>query len=138
MRSGNAVASDRTDDPACPPGTVRLERLLGHDHAKAGIILQPRPTSDPNDPLNWPRWRKHLNFGLATFYALMTFAQFNATTPTWGPMEEELGFSAVLMYGDCTQALSAVVRPNALLADSATGTTPTPLGAPHSPSAASC
>lgn len=86
-------------DPAFPPGTVRLERLQGSntDGAESEIILQPRPTNDPNDPLNWPRWRKYLNFGLATFYALMAFAQMNATTPTWGPMEDELGFDAVLM-----------------------------------------
>ncbi|KAF3769625.1 MFS general substrate transporter [Cryphonectria parasitica EP155] len=83
------------DDPAWPPGTVRLERLHGEN--AADIILQPRPTSDPNDPLNWQKWRKYLNFGLATFYAVMAFAQINATTPTWGPMEDELGFDAVLM-----------------------------------------
>lgn len=82
------------NDPAWPPGTVRLEKLRGQD---AEIILQPRPSVDPNDPLNWPPWRKYLNFGLATFYALMAFAQINATTPTWGPMEDELGFTALLM-----------------------------------------
>lgn len=84
------------DDPAWPPGTVRLEKLFASG-AATEIILQPRPTNDPNDPLNWATWRKNLNFGLATFYALMAFAQINATTPTWGPMEDELGFDAVLM-----------------------------------------
>ena len=78
-------------DPAWPPGTVRLELLkTGRD---AQIILLPRPTLDPNDPLNWPRWRKYLNFGLACFYALMVFAQFDASSPTWGPMGTELNFS---------------------------------------------
>lgn len=73
---------------------------MGQGHANSEIVLQPRPTSDPNDPLNWPKWRKYLNFGLSSFYALMAFAQMNATTPTWGPMEDELGFTAVLMYVD--------------------------------------
>lgn len=69
-------------DPAWPPGTVRLELLrAGRDEE---IILLPRPTFDPNDPLNWPTWRKYLNFGLACFYALMVFAQFCASSPTWG------------------------------------------------------
>jgi hypothetical protein len=69
-------------NPAWPPGTVRLELLkTGGD---AEIILLPRPTFDPNDPLNWPQWRKYLNFGLACFYALMVFAQFDASSPTWG------------------------------------------------------
>ncbi|KAG6004047.1 hypothetical protein E4U21_001443 [Claviceps maximensis] len=28
----------------------------------AGTELVPQPSDDPNDPLNWPRWRKNLNF----------------------------------------------------------------------------
>lgn len=94
MESGKPTIVD-DPDPTWPPGTIQLERLHGGD---ADIILQPRPTSDPNDPLNWAKWRKYLNYGLATFYALLSFAQINASTPTWGPMEDELGFSSVLMY----------------------------------------
>jgi hypothetical protein len=49
---------DDWSDPAWPPGTVRLELLkTGYD---AKIILLPRPTLDPNDPLNWPKWRKYV------------------------------------------------------------------------------
>lgn len=94
---------------------VHLEKLQGLNAAGAGtgtdteIILQPRPTNDPNDPLNWPRWRKYLNFGLATFYAVMAFAQMAATTPTWGSMEEELGFDAVLM---CVPTILTYTRPD--------------------------
>ncbi|KAJ9138438.1 Major facilitator superfamily MFS-1 [Pleurostoma richardsiae] len=82
---------DTWSDPEWPPGTVRLE-VLKADRS-ADIILQPRPTSNPNDPLNWPKWRKNLNFGLAAFFALMVAAQVSATTPTWGPMGTELNFS---------------------------------------------
>lgn len=98
-------------DPAWPPGTVRLELLkAGHD---AEIILLPRPTLDPNDPLNWPKWRKNLNFGLACFYALMVFAQFCASSPTWGPMGEELNFSDAVLnntwaIGCATLAIGSV------------------------------
>ena len=57
------------------PGTVLLEEALGivglpetgmmdHralKHDKSGtIILVPQPSGDPNDPLNWPRWRKEM------------------------------------------------------------------------------
>ena len=78
------------DDPQWPPGTMRLERIL--DNESTQIVLQPQPTTNPNDPLNWPKWRKHLNFGLAAFFALMSAAQINASTPTWGPMGKELNF----------------------------------------------
>jgi hypothetical protein len=88
-------ACDR--DPAWPPGTARIKGLRGTDyaHTHGEIILQPRPTSDPNDPLvrsyvpfhllrdnhliqrtlqNWPLWRKNLNFFLASFYSFMVWA----------------------------------------------------------------
>lgn len=38
-------------DPLWPPGTVKLAQLLGSDKKDAEIILQPRPTDNPNDPL---------------------------------------------------------------------------------------
>ncbi|KAH8892305.1 MFS general substrate transporter [Thozetella sp. PMI_491] len=86
------MAENEAVDPAWPPGTIRLE-ILGQDNEKPQIVLQPRPTRDPNDPLNWPLWRKYTNFGLACFYAMIVFAQISASTPTWGPMGDELNFS---------------------------------------------
>lgn len=54
----SSQVEDDWSDPAWPPGTVRLELLkTGHN---AEIILLPRPTLDPNDPLNWPKWRKYV------------------------------------------------------------------------------
>ncbi|ORY59981.1 major facilitator superfamily domain-containing protein [Pseudomassariella vexata] len=98
------------DDPSWPPGTVRIELLTQDEPTQ--IILQPRPTANPNDPLNWPQWRKYLNFGMAIFYALMVYAQINATGPTWGPMGDELNFSTETLnntyaIGCATLALGA-------------------------------
>ncbi len=48
------MAIDDYCDPEWPPGTVRLQTLL-HSETKeteTEIVLQPRPTSDPNDPLS--------------------------------------------------------------------------------------
>ncbi len=28
--------------------------------SKKGVVLIPQPTEDPEDPLNWPRWKKSL------------------------------------------------------------------------------
>ncbi|KAJ5747043.1 serine/threonine kinase 16 [Penicillium nucicola] len=74
-----------------PPGTVILEDPTAA--TREDIILQPRPTDDPNDPLNWPQWRKYLNMGLVCFYVAMVAELINASTPTWGPMQKDLGFS---------------------------------------------
>ena len=119
---------DESDNNAWPPGTVRLEDLHGTG-TNGEVILQPRPSRDPNDPLNWPRWQKYLNFGLVSFYAMMVFALYvtfelpyrfdvyilfriDAATPTWAPMNEELGFSYEILndsyaIGNGTLAIGA-------------------------------
>ncbi|KAF5866005.1 hypothetical protein ETB97_001583 [Aspergillus alliaceus] len=83
-------------DPEWPPGTVRLEDL-SQTGDTAEVILQPKPTRDPNDPLNWPLWRKNLNFGLVCYYVVMVLALINIATVTWGPVNLELGFSYALL-----------------------------------------
>ncbi|KAM0543474.1 hypothetical protein ACHAPJ_012272 [Fusarium lateritium] len=83
------ASSAAQDDPLWPPGTVRLE----DEDRSNEIILQPQPSRDPNDPLNWTKGLKYLNFGLAAFYTMMVFALIDVATPTWGPMHEELGYS---------------------------------------------
>jgi hypothetical protein len=51
------------------PGTVLLEEQSSLDpnrfqhlkkstHRGETIILVPQPSDDPNDPLNWPLWRR--------------------------------------------------------------------------------
>ncbi|KAL4769352.1 major facilitator superfamily domain-containing protein [Aspergillus nidulans var. acristatus] len=49
---------------ALPPGTVSLS-IHSHQISQAAntkhageLVLQPQPSSDPCDPLNWPTWRK--------------------------------------------------------------------------------
>ncbi|RAQ62256.1 hypothetical protein COH20_003163 [Aspergillus flavus] len=86
----------QTSDPSWPPGTVQLEDLP-QDGQTTDIILQPTPSHDPNDPLNWPTWRKHLNFGLVSYYVIMVFAIIDVATVTWGPLNAELGFSFELL-----------------------------------------
>ena len=108
------IMSERYSDPAWPPGTVRLQQIFdkGDSTKDANIILQPRPTADPNDPLNWTRKQKILNYSLACYYAMMVFAFVNATSPTWGPMGDELDFSSQTLtntyaIGCATLALGA-------------------------------
>ncbi|KAI3106472.1 hypothetical protein CBS147333_6575 [Penicillium roqueforti] len=78
-----------------PPGTLHLADATASDGKT--IILQPRPSDDPNDPLNWAPWRKCLNMGLVCFYVAMVAEFINANTPTWGPMETELGFTSEIL-----------------------------------------
>jgi hypothetical protein len=67
---------------------------------EAQVILEPKPSSDPNDPLvsqstpalplqilisfyfqNWLQWRKYVNFGFVSYYAMMVFALWVLPTP---------------------------------------------------------
>ena len=34
------------------------------------IVLIPQPSNDPNDPLNWPRWKKNMAFISVSFLSL--------------------------------------------------------------------
>ncbi|PYI23950.1 MFS general substrate transporter [Aspergillus japonicus CBS 114.51] len=79
-----------------PPGTSCLADI-SPSTGDAIINLQPRPSDDPNDPLNWTPGRKYWNMGLVCFYVAMVAEFINASTPTWGPMESQLGFSDEIM-----------------------------------------
>jgi MFS family permease len=85
------------------PGTVTLEDL---HRSTDQLVLQPPPTSDPNDSLNWSKFRKALNFGLVSYYVLWTFVQLDIGFTAWGPLIEEynlsldvLNASAAVNYG---------------------------------------
>ncbi|KAI5852047.1 MFS general substrate transporter [Durotheca rogersii] len=76
------------------PGTALLTDVIGSDnfrygrfnapalrHAKgrdADIVLVPQPSKSPNDPLNWPLWKKDL---MLFFICIDT-----AVVGAWGPM----------------------------------------------------
>lgn len=77
-----SVSSAENEKPAAQVNTVDLDRVgetEGYllDEAKlreklglapnvvlkksqSGVLLIPQPTEDPEDPLNWPRWKKTL------------------------------------------------------------------------------
>lgn len=57
------------------PGTVHLVDVTGDMHAlhlsgNKDIVLVPKPSSDPEDPLNWTRKRKMLAIGMVYVYTI--------------------------------------------------------------------
>ncbi|KAH6880421.1 serine/threonine kinase 16 [Thelonectria olida] len=96
-----------------PPGTVRLE----DPNAPTGqdIILQPQPTDDPNDPLNWAQWRKYVNIGLVCLYVAYTAEFINAGAPTWGLMHDQLGFSYEILNDSYAAGCAALAVGSLLL-----------------------
>lgn len=61
--------------------------------SKTEVILHPIPTSDPDDPLNWSKIRKAINFGLVGFFVLWTFAQLQVGATSWGQLIGQLHFT---------------------------------------------
>lgn len=60
------------------PGTVNLQAAEGDDVAY-GQALFPVPAEDPNDPLQWPRWKK------TTILAICSLYSFLSNTALLGP-----------------------------------------------------
>jgi len=75
------------------PGTVLLNEIAAHSeshtqHLKHGtgkfshIILDPQPSDDPNDPLNWPWAEKHAMWAFLCFGAIVNGSKPVRETPT--------------------------------------------------------
>ncbi len=62
-------------------------------HGRDRVFLHPVPTADPNDPLNWPTWRKTVSMCLVLVYVTLTFAQLNIGTVAFGQYQAALGFN---------------------------------------------
>lgn len=60
-----------TDDPNRKAAElykgVDISKLKHGTGKYSDIILVPQPSDDPNDPLNWPKWKKHSTFFVLTF-----------------------------------------------------------------------
>jgi len=48
--------------------THSLKHATGTD---AHIVLSPQPSEDPNDPLNWPKWKKELIVAILCLGAML-------------------------------------------------------------------
>ncbi|RYP51206.1 hypothetical protein DL768_003412 [Monosporascus sp. mg162] len=60
--STNAVSSSVSFSSA------ESKRTIKYGTGKFSTVeLSPQPSDDPEDPLNWPQWRKHLNFAALLF-----------------------------------------------------------------------
>ncbi|KAK3934361.1 major facilitator superfamily domain-containing protein [Diplogelasinospora grovesii] len=58
---GTAFMSDRDADELPPEFSSIPRELLKHGKGRyKNIILVPQPSDSPNDPLNWPQWKKEL------------------------------------------------------------------------------
>ncbi|CUM54898.1 unnamed protein product [Debaryomyces tyrocola] len=109
---------DREKDNKCEtlsedliPGTVQLIDINGTSEAKKdenssnNIILQPQPSSNPNDPLRWSKAKKKKQFWLLWVWSFLLAVATNWDGPVWSDWTIEfnctftqLNISAAICY----------------------------------------
>ncbi|KAL2883489.1 hypothetical protein SGCOL_001172 [Colletotrichum sp. CLE4] len=89
-----------TDGQGLPPGTTRLIDVDGSvisKHAsgsdEADIVLIPRPSEDPEDPLNWNKKRKWLATSCVLMYTVMIAIPSSAVYSVVTPIRKATGLS---------------------------------------------
>ncbi|EXJ81511.1 hypothetical protein A1O1_07575 [Capronia coronata CBS 617.96] len=92
-----ATVDTRVEDPEYP-GTITLVDFTGTVHAKHSaahkeIVLNPTPSSDPEDPLNWSRARKWRSTACALFYTWCVCVSSSACYSVFSPINAESGIS---------------------------------------------
>ncbi|KIW01524.1 uncharacterized protein PV09_07002 [Verruconis gallopava] len=55
--------------------------------------LEPIPSIDPQDPYNWPDWKKNVNLFLIAFHAMMTTFMAAGIIPAYENIAQDLGVS---------------------------------------------
>ncbi|KAK7427804.1 hypothetical protein QQZ08_005742 [Neonectria magnoliae] len=80
------------DDMYSTPGGAIL--LRHEDDTDAAVfVLVPTPSSDPNEPLNWSKWRKNLNFGFTMAVTIAAFTNLSVQTVFWQQMTVDMNVS---------------------------------------------
>lgn len=56
------------------------------------LVLVPHPSpNDPNDPLRWPKWKKHVAFGAVCAFTFFTNYAIGGLAPAFYPLSIEFG-----------------------------------------------
>ncbi|SPQ24199.1 9358e558-0a8f-4d0f-94db-5f2407f087a7 [Thermothielavioides terrestris] len=72
------------------PGTVNLQAREGEE-THYGQALFPVPSADPNDPLQWPRWKKHVILFLCCAFSFLGNSALIGPSTYIGPWAAEFG-----------------------------------------------
>lgn len=74
--------SKNSPEQSPPPNGEDAGQLKLNKH---GIVLNPQPHDNPNDPLNWPIWRRDIALGVIGFYSFI----IGGMTPLLAPVMTE-------------------------------------------------
>ncbi|KAI1445499.1 MFS general substrate transporter [Annulohypoxylon stygium] len=94
-------------------GTVQLYTgNFSKNHLESNeTVLFPQPSSDPNDPLRWPKWRKHVVFFSICLFSCLNNFSGTVLSDSFFPISEDLGISledaaGLISWGILTQGVA--------------------------------
>lgn len=76
---------------------LSTERLKHGTGRFSHVLLVPQPSDSPNDPLNWPLWKKDLILFIVGMSAAVVGAYGPMLGPGFVPISEELGISVEIL-----------------------------------------
>ncbi|ETN43078.1 uncharacterized protein HMPREF1541_02236 [Cyphellophora europaea CBS 101466] len=76
-----------------PPGSVHLLHVQGQSRSSDELVLVPKPSNHPDDPLNWKRWRKILHVSLIYLYTFTTGVGGTSTYSILTDMSRDTGLT---------------------------------------------
>ncbi|KAJ5810235.1 MFS general substrate transporter [Penicillium pulvis] len=95
-----STSAERND---LPPGTFLLIREDEYDlNNQRVVMLDPVPTSDPNEPLNWSTARKTVNFTIVLGMTVVIFTALSVQAIFWQQMVVDLHVT----YTELNRAMS--------------------------------
>ncbi|KAI1089055.1 MFS general substrate transporter [Rostrohypoxylon terebratum] len=91
--------------------TTTSQRTIKYGTGKhANVELSPQPSEDPEDPLNWPLWKKHLNLGallsMVALVGVMRTAYIGVNSVI--AIEENVSYTAVVALTAAPLMVSAM------------------------------
>ncbi|KAJ5308924.1 hypothetical protein N7508_004303 [Penicillium antarcticum] len=95
--------SSSEDEFDLPPGTFKLIRDDESDeHGQRVVMLDPMPSNDPNEPLNWSTMRKSVNFTIVLAMTIIIFTALSIQAIFWQQMTVDLQVT----YTELNRAMS--------------------------------
>lgn len=93
---GTALLRDQNDVPDELHG-LPTERLKHGKGRFSHVLLVPQPSDSPNDPLNWPTWKKDLILFIVGMSAAVVGAYGPMLGPGFVPISAELGITVEVL-----------------------------------------
>lgn len=99
-------AGDVRDHETIPGTSYVIDEAHKSNKQRRGnsnIILHPQPSSDPNDPLNWSKFRKEYQYALVWMWSFILAVAVNWVGPVYTVMQES--YNATLNQMNISSAL---------------------------------